>query len=69
MPLLAHIVCLLAVVTKMPGLPNGLKMVPTHSVRKNGCGNCGVIDPVGRNCLCELVVGTSLSLSILPLSL
>jgi hypothetical protein len=33
---------LLAVVTKMPGLPNGFKMVPTYSVRKNGCGSCGV---------------------------
>jgi hypothetical protein len=69
MPPLALIVCLLAVVTKMPGLPNGFKMVPTHSVRKNGCGNCGVSDPVVRNSLHELVVGTLLSLSILSLSL
>ena len=38
--------CLLAVVTKMPGLPNRFKMVPTHSVRENGGGNCVVIGPV-----------------------
>jgi hypothetical protein len=56
--------------TKMLGLPNGFKMVPTHSVRKNGCGNSGVSNLVKDcNCLHELVVGTSLSLSILPLSL
>ena len=39
------IMCLLAVVTKMPGLPNGFKMAPNHSVRKNWFGNCGVIGP------------------------
>jgi hypothetical protein len=52
-------------------LPNGFKTVPTHSVRKNECENGGVSDPVNRSCLCELlvVVGTSLSLSILSLSL
>jgi hypothetical protein len=45
-------------------------MVPIHSVRKNGCVNCGVSDPVeDRNSLRELVVGTLLSLSILSLSL
>ena len=39
-------------------------------MRKNGCGNCGVSGPVeDRNCLCELVVGTSLSLPKLSLSL
>jgi hypothetical protein len=38
-------------------------------VRKNGCGNCGVSGPVDRNCLHELVVGTSLSLSKLSLTL
>ena len=37
--------------------------------RKNGCGNCGVSGQVeDRNCLCELVVGTSLSLPKLSLS-
>jgi hypothetical protein len=62
----AKFLCFLAVVTKMSALPNGFKTVPTHSVRKNGCGNCGVSDPVeDRNCLRELVVGTWLSLSIL----
>ena len=35
-----------AAVTKMPGLPNGFKMVSTHNVRKIGCGNCGVSGPV-----------------------
>jgi hypothetical protein len=54
----------------MSGLPNAFKMVPTHSVRKNVFGNCGISDPVeDRNCLHELVVGTSLSLSILLLLL
>jgi hypothetical protein len=54
----------------MPGLPNGFKTVPTHNVRKNGCGNCGVSEPVEYcNCLRELVVGTSLSLCMLSLSL
>jgi hypothetical protein len=45
-------------------------MVPTHSVRKNRCENCGISELVeDRNCLCELVVGMSLSLSKLSLSL
>jgi len=40
------------------------------AVGKNGCGNCGVSGPVeDRYCLCELIVGTTLSLSKLPLSL
>jgi len=30
----------------MPGLLNGFKTVPTHSLRKNGYGNCGVSGPV-----------------------
>ena len=39
-------------------------------VRKNGWWNCWVSGPLeDRNCLCELVVGTSLSLSKLSLSL
>jgi hypothetical protein len=37
---------LLAVVTKMQGLPNGIKTVPTHSVMKNGRENCGVSGPL-----------------------
>jgi hypothetical protein len=32
-------------------------------VRKNGWGNCGFFGPVDRNCLCELVLGMSISLS------
>jgi len=39
-------------------------------VKKNECGNCGVSGPVeDRNYLRELVVGMSLSLSKLSLSL
>jgi len=39
-------------------------------VRQNGCGNCGVSGPVEDHiCLCEIVVGTSLPLSKLSLSL
>jgi hypothetical protein len=37
---------------------------------ENGCGNCWVSGPLeDRHCLCELVVGTSLSLSLSKLSL
>ena len=40
------------------------------NVMKNACGNCEVSGPVeDRNCLYELVVETSLSLSKLSLSL
>ena len=30
----------------MPGLPSGFKTVPSQSVRKNGCGICGVSGPL-----------------------
>lgn len=37
--------CLLAVVTKMPGLPSGFKMDFTHSRGENWGGSCGVTWP------------------------
>ena len=72
LPCLGHVECPLALTA-----PHTLTFLPSNvwanltliktvliAVKKNGCGNCGVSGPVeDRNCLCELVVGTSMSLS------
>jgi len=36
--------CMLAVVTKMPGLPKGFKKVPTHSEKKMSVEIVGSVD-------------------------
>lgn len=41
-----HIVFLLAVVSKMPGLPIGFKIIFTHSIGEKWCGSCWVTWPV-----------------------
>jgi hypothetical protein len=65
MPLLAALV-----LQTLRFLAHTVTKIVSIDVRKNGCGNCRVSGPVeDRNCLCELVVGTSLSLSKRSLSL
>jgi hypothetical protein len=42
----AQALWVLATVTKMPSLPDGLKMVSVHDLQENWCANCRVSWPI-----------------------